>query len=71
MMQTKFDIWQNQPQVRIREILVNPQYACAARVTVVVLCVCVCVNCYSHTTGYILRGLQAISTASVLQVLKN
>ena len=32
--------------------IINPQRACAARVTVVVLCVCLFVYDYSRTTGY-------------------
>ena len=33
-------------------LFINPQHACAVRVTLVVLGVCLPVDCYSYATGY-------------------
>ena len=63
---------ETKPHLLSYRSVVNPQRACAARVTVLGLCVCVCVSvCLRLFSHYRQRsGIRAIPTAPVQQALK-
>ena len=51
--------------------IINPQHACAARVTVVILCVCVCLSVKSHLTyGASVRPENAVTYSAGKKVKK-